>query len=781
VIATGNGLDLMGARFYSPSDGRFMTRDPSGLAGGNNYYTFSTNNPLSFADPSGYTPIPVLQALLGPQQWAEVQTAVNNIIQHEMNTLGYQVLDTQTMLEHWGDCWLEANGTVTPSQVESAVQDFTSASLADTGPIANADIPDLANTLIDPNIESQMAQIVTELETEVQSNPVLQAELVGGAGAVLAVAGEAVLVVASGVAGGFAGAYISNALNTYAPNVLLAIGWGVLDYVIGTVFPFGPKINLPAPMWYKVWPGGFPIDPNSIYGPGGFGPQGFIANVEPLPYVINFDNEATATAPAQVVTVTQQLDPNLDWSTFQLDDFGFGGEDYSIPAGLTSYSTVIDAVAYVGVYVDVDADFNPLTGLLTWTFTSIDPTTLDIPVGNVQEGFLPPDANPPEGEGFISYVVDPKSTEPTGTVIDAQGTVIFQAGLPDQSSLNTPKIFNTIDDGPTTSTVAALPAFSPASFTVNWSGKDAAGGAGVAYYNVYVSDDDGPFTLWRSITTQTSATYTGQNGHTYGFYSVAVDNFGIDQATPSDAQATTQVDAIPPTSTVGPLPPESPPSFGVSWCGSDNAGGSGIASFSVFVSTNGGPFTPWLTGTTKTSAIYTGQVGDTYGFYSVATDNVGNVQPTPAAAQATSTVMNTPTPTPTPTPAPTVIMSEQPVFQRKTNKRGKPVGKPVFTGYSFDFSSPLNPMSAANSANYDVDMIITKRIRKKLVHTLQPIRNFHVSYLQDAVTITFRGKETFKAGGQVIITSGVTGASGSSIAGTTTFTISKNGLGITPS
>ena len=182
--------------------------------------------------------------------------------------------------------------------------------------------------------------------------------------------------------------------------------------------------------------------------------------------------------------------------------------------------------------MDVDADFDPLTGLLTWTFTSIDPTTLGIPVGNVEEGFLPPDTTPPEGEGFISYVVDPKSTDTTGTVIDAQGTVIFQAGLPDQSSLNTPEISNTIDDGPPTSSVSGAAGLSPATFTVNWSGQDDPGGSGIAHYNVYVSDDDGPFTLWQSNTTQTSATYTGQNGHTYGFYSVATDNVGNQQPTP---------------------------------------------------------------------------------------------------------------------------------------------------------------------------------------------------------------------------------------------------------
>ena len=54
------------------------------------------------------------------------------------------------------------------------------------------------------------------------------------------------------------------------------------------------------------------------------------------------------------------------------------------------------------------------------------------------------------------------------------------------------------------------------------------------------------------------------------------------------------------------------------------------------MSDNGGPYTAWLTNTTLTAAPYQGQIGHTYGFYSVATDNAGNVQPTPAAAQATT-------------------------------------------------------------------------------------------------------------------------------------------------
>src|SRR5581483_3262532 len=98
------------------------------------------------------------------------------------------------------------------------------------------------------------------------------------------------------------------------------------------------------------------------------------------------------------------------------------------------------------------------------------------------------------------------------------------------------------------------------------------------------------------------------------------------------------IDADPPTSSVQALPATTTnPNFTVTWAGSDGAG-SGVASFSVFVSMDGGPFTAWQTNVTQTSATYAGAVGHTYAFYSVATDNVGNVQPTPAAAQATTQV-----------------------------------------------------------------------------------------------------------------------------------------------
>lgn len=81
-----------------------------------------------------------------------------------------------------------------------------------------------------------------------------------------------------------------------------------------------------------------------------------------------------------------------------------------------------------------------------------------------------------------------------------------------------------------------------------------------------------------------------------------------------------------PQSTVHPLPAASAPTFGVSWSG-DDSGGPGIADYEIYVSDNGGPFSPWLKDTTARSATWQGQLGHTYAFYSLAIDVVGPTMP----------------------------------------------------------------------------------------------------------------------------------------------------------
>jgi hypothetical protein len=69
-------------------------------------------------------------------------------------------------------------------------------------------------------------------------------------------------------------------------------------------------------------------------------------------------------------------------------------------------------------------------------------------------------------------------------------------------------------------------------------------------------------------------------------------------------------------------------------------GGSGLRDVSIYVSENGGVYGLWQTfGPTTTNAIFTGTPGTTYGFYALASDNVGLVESGKGANAETSTYM----------------------------------------------------------------------------------------------------------------------------------------------
>ena len=116
------------------------------------------------------------------------------------------------------------------------------------------------------------------------------------------------------------------------------------------------------------------------------------------------------------------------------------------------------------------------------------------------------------------------------------------------------------------------------------------------------------------------------------------------------------MDTTPPTSTVSPLPEVgSSLVFPVTVTGAVPTEPAGsptvdIASFAVYVSTNGGAWTPWQTltpssGTPNTAtAIFTGVSNTVYAFYSTATDNVGNTQLYQPTVEASTDLPNLNTP-----------------------------------------------------------------------------------------------------------------------------------------
>jgi streptogramin lyase len=138
-----------------------------------------------------------------------------------------------------------------------------------------------------------------------------------------------------------------------------------------------------------------------------------------------------------------------------------------------------------------------------------------------------------------------------------------------------------------------------------------------------------------------------------------------------------------------------------------------------------------------------------------------------------------------PPPSPPTITGEQVMFHRKTNKKGKPVGKALLQGFALDFSTAMNAQAAGSAANYTVTVASTKHIKKKKVIVFTPVA-FTSSYnaATQSVTLNLAGKQTFAKGGQITVIysppNGVSSASGVALdSNDATFTVQPRAKGIT--
>ncbi len=294
-------------------------------------------------------------------------------------------------------------------------------------------------------------------------------------------------------------------------------------------------------------------DPNDIVGPSGVGEEHWIGSNKTLDYMIRYENDPKeASAPAAVVRITETLDADLDFSSFRLGTMGFGDTIINEAVGLTSFQARLDFVAELGIYIDVSAGFDTVAGEAFWVLKSIDPATGEVPFDPFL-GFLPPNKDGSEGQGYVSYSIKPKANAVTGDVVTAVANIVFDQNQtiatnqvdphdPSQGTDPAKEALVTLDAGGPTSSVAAMSAQSFPGFIATWTGEDDAGGSGVGEYDVYVSKDGGPFTSWLTGTKLTEARFTeAEAGHAYAFYSMAVDRVGHREEAPETADAETTI------------------------------------------------------------------------------------------------------------------------------------------------------------------------------------------------------------------------------------------------
>ncbi len=129
---------------------------------------------------------------------------------------------------------------------------------------------------------------------------------------------------------------------------------------------------------------GFSMDPNAIEGT----PRtSHIFPTQEIGLMIHFENLITATLPAQDITVTLPIHPNVDWDSIRLEG---ASHDFSIHADAAKRT-------------------------LTWHFSNIN---------------LPPNADPPEGEGWVRLSVYPSATLTTGQQITETAMIVFDVNPP---------------------------------------------------------------------------------------------------------------------------------------------------------------------------------------------------------------------------------------------------------------------------------------------------------------------------------------------------------------
>jgi streptogramin lyase len=129
------------------------------------------------------------------------------------------------------------------------------------------------------------------------------------------------------------------------------------------------------------------------------------------------------------------------------------------------------------------------------------------------------------------------------------------------------------------------------------------------------------------------------------------------------------------------------------------------------------------------------------------------------------------------------ITGETITFQRKLNKKGKPVGKPIAVVITFDFGTPMDAASLTNAANYQVGAWVTKKVRKKKVSVLRPVGFRLNSPASNSLRLTIPGKQPFAKGGQITIMgsppTGIESAQGVFLGSNPVFTVLSNARGIT--
>ena len=285
-------------------------------------------------------------------------------------------------------------------------------------------------------------------------------------------------------------------------------------------------------------------DPNEMIGP--WGPDDdkhYIQPIHQMPYMITFENKATASAPANEVFVTDTLDlTKLDAETFSFSSFGWADTTFVVGGSRTQEFTrdVNYKVNGHDILVRVSGQFNPATGVVNWSFASLEANGSEL--ADVMKGFLLPNDQNGRGEGYVSFIIDHKANPANGSAISNKATIVFDANEPIVTNTYT----NTFDSDYPTSKVSGISEHD-GKLTVTIDSHDAT--SGIDHYDLYIFlNGNTEEYIAVSNLTQAEVTIPCEPGTKYGFCALATDRVGLAEpkSLKAEKEITTSGDAPAP-------------------------------------------------------------------------------------------------------------------------------------------------------------------------------------------------------------------------------------------
>lgn len=273
-----------------------------------------------------------------------------------------------------------------------------------------------------------------------------------------------------------------------------------------------------------------PIDPNDIYGYLSDAGSKFMADtVVKVNYTIEFENDtAFATAAAHTIVIRDTLDSRyFDLKSFLPTCVKIGEREVFLDeaadvtlGGVTHFLKTIDMRPEINAIAQVEGAYSQQTGIATWTFTSLDPMTME-PTDDLMQGILPVNYNGTSGIGEVMFEVGLKPNKGDGAEIPNRASIVFDY----EEAILTPTWVNTVDAVAPQSTIIGGIQRTDSTLILRLAGEDER--SGVWKYAVYAqAGSEAPWELVAENVTDTLCEVRVFDGIDYGFCVLATDSAG---------------------------------------------------------------------------------------------------------------------------------------------------------------------------------------------------------------------------------------------------------------